>query len=94
MSYLLKRGKGALRRVVHLTGFDPRTGESTMIPLCGSRRLQYDTTSNVPWGLKVCKRCRSGEQGKRPSAKYLRRIDDEFHKDPEIANEVAERRRD
>lgn len=57
--YLFKRGKGVLRRVVHLTGFDPRTGEPTMRPLCGRSPLTFDMTSNVPFGLPLCKRCRA-----------------------------------
>lgn len=58
MRYLYRRGHGAKRRVMHLCGYDGRTGEPTMQPLCG---IDYplDTTSNVPWGLAVCKRCRA-----------------------------------
>lgn len=58
MTYLLKRGKGALRRKVHITLHDPITGEPTMEPACGDHRLDFDTTSNVPWGRPLCKRCR------------------------------------
>jgi hypothetical protein len=56
MRYLYKRGRGARRRVLHLTPFDPRTGEATMQPLC-STRLAFDTTINVPMGKRVCRRC-------------------------------------
>jgi hypothetical protein len=58
MTFLLKRGKGALRRVVHLTTFDHLTGELSMRPLCGRSPLRFDMTSNVPWGRPLCKRCR------------------------------------
>lgn len=57
MRFLYKRGRGAQRRVIHLCGYDPRTGEPTMEPLCGDRRLQFDTTINVPLGLRRCRRC-------------------------------------
>ncbi len=58
MSYLLKRGRGSLRRVVHLCRYD-QSGNRTMEPICGrSGGLRFDTTSNVPWGLPLCKWCR------------------------------------
>ncbi len=41
---------------MHLCGYDPRTGQPTMLPLCGYPQ-RYDTTSNVPWGQRTCKRC-------------------------------------
>ena len=56
MRYLYKRGAGARRRVMHLTPFDPWTGEPTMRPLCGSS-LRFDTTCNLPLGGRVCKNC-------------------------------------
>lgn len=56
MRYLYRRGKGATTRVMHLCGYDPRTGEPTMMPLCGYPQ-RFDTTSNVPWGQRTCKRC-------------------------------------
>lgn len=66
MTYLLKRGRGSLRRVVHLASFD-QFGEPTMQPICGhSNGLVFDTTSNVPWGLPLCLRCRGA--AKRRSA--------------------------
>lgn len=57
MRFLYKRGRGAKRRVMHLCGYDPRTGQPTMEPLCGDHRLQLDTTINVPLGLRRCRRC-------------------------------------
>lgn len=45
MRYLYQRGPGAKRRVMHLSGYDPRTGEPTMQPLCGRSNglaLQHD----------------------------------------------------
>lgn len=56
MRFLYKRGKGARRRVMHLCGFDPRTGQPTMRPLCGIA-LDFDTTINLPLGQRRCKRC-------------------------------------
>lgn len=56
MRYLYRRGHGARRRVMHLTGYDPRTGKPTMEALCGFR-YPFNTTSNVPWGQRTCKRC-------------------------------------
>lgn len=66
MTYLMKRGRGALRRVAHIAEFNP-IGQATGRPICGDTRLCYDLTSNVPWGLPTCKRCkqklvRPGEQ--------------------------------
>jgi hypothetical protein len=59
MRYLYKRGKGAKRRVMHLCGYDPRTGQPTMDPLCrqGAGWGLFDTTCNFPLGQPVCKRC-------------------------------------
>lgn len=56
MRYLYRRGRGALRRVMHLTLIDPWTGRPTMMPVCGINQ-QFDTTTNVPWGRPICKRC-------------------------------------
>lgn len=56
MRFLYQRGTGARRRVMHLTGYDPRTGEPTMHAICGAHRA-FDTTSNVPFGRPICKRC-------------------------------------
>jgi hypothetical protein len=53
--YLYKRGNGAKRRVVHLAIHDQRSGEPTFRAWCG--RLGFNTTCNLPLGLKVCKRC-------------------------------------
>jgi len=58
--FLYKRGRGARRRVMHLTPFDPRTGKPTMFPLCPTR-LPFDTTCNLPLGQRICKRCRKAE---------------------------------
>lgn len=57
MRFLFKRGRGAKRRVAHLCGYDPRTGQPTMRPLCGDYRLVFDMTCNFPLGLRVCRRC-------------------------------------
>lgn len=62
MTYLLKRGKGGRRRKAHLCAFD-RFGSPTMRPICGRVGLDFDTTSNVPWGRPLCKRCRSAAGG-------------------------------
>lgn len=56
MLYLYRRGHSALRRVMHLTPYDPRTGKPTMQPLCMTGG-PYDTTCNLPLGLRICKRC-------------------------------------
>jgi hypothetical protein len=56
MRYLYKRGRGGLRRVMHLCGYDPTTGQPTMQALCGSK-LAFDTTCNLPLGQRRCKRC-------------------------------------
>lgn len=62
MRYLYKRGKGARRRVLHLCGYDNRTGLPSMRPICGRVRLPFDTTSNVPFGHRVCRYCvRAGQ---------------------------------
>jgi hypothetical protein len=53
--YLYQRGKP--RRVMHLCGYDPRSGEPTMQPLCGID-LPLNTSINVPLGRPTCKRCR------------------------------------
>ena len=58
MRYLYRRGPGAKRRVMHLCGFDPRTGEPTMVPLCGIK-YQFNTTINMSLAQPICKRCRS-----------------------------------
>jgi hypothetical protein len=55
--YLYLRGKGSKRRVMHLTTFYFTTGAPTFQPLCGRVSLPFNTTSNVPWGRPVCKRC-------------------------------------
>jgi hypothetical protein len=57
MRFLYRRGKGARRRVMHLTPFDSRSGEPTMRALCGSPQ-PFDTTCNFPLGQRVCKRCK------------------------------------
>lgn len=58
MRYLYQRAPGAKRRVVHLCGYDPRTGEPTMEPICGrTNGLHFNTTINVPLGQPLCKRC-------------------------------------
>ena len=54
-TFVLRRGKGARRRVAHLGRHDPHTGEVVGI-LCHTPGL-YNLTSNVPWGRPTCKRC-------------------------------------
>ncbi len=56
MRYAYKRGKGALRRKMHLCGYDQRTGEPTLQALCGTK-LALDTTCNLPLGQSTCKVC-------------------------------------
>lgn len=56
MRYLYRRGQGARRRVMHLCGYDPMTGQPTMRALCGSPQ-DFDTTCNLPLGGRTCKRC-------------------------------------
>lgn len=56
MRYLYRRGPGAKRRVMHLTGHDWRTGEPEGKPLCRARG-PFDTTCNLPLGRPTCKRC-------------------------------------
>jgi len=62
MRYLYRRGHGARRRVMHLTPYDPRTGQPTMSALCGSRQA-FDTTCNLPLGQRVCRRCLATTEG-------------------------------
>lgn len=57
MRYLYKRGKNAKRRVAHLGGYDPLTGQPSLIPICGRATVQPDTTCNFPLGLRRCKHC-------------------------------------
>lgn len=60
MRYLYQRGSGSRHRVMHLCGYDPRTGQPTMQPICGrTGGLQFDTTCNFPLGQPTCKRCRA-----------------------------------
>lgn len=58
MMFIYERGKGALRRKMHLCGYDPRTGDPTLVPLCGEGRIKFNTSCNLPLGQKVCLRCR------------------------------------
>lgn len=59
MRYLYQRGTDPRRRrVMHLAGHDPLTGEPVMRPICGRVRLRFDTTCNFPLGQPVCKWCR------------------------------------
>jgi hypothetical protein len=44
---------------MHLCRFD-QFGTATMQPICGRNGgLDFDTTCNLPLGLRVCKRCRA-----------------------------------
>ena len=56
MAYLIRRGKKALYRQsrAHLAHYDPQGRIDRA--WCG--RTNFDLSSNVPWGLKVCKQCR------------------------------------
>jgi len=58
MRYLFRAG--VKRRVMHITGLHPVTGEPTMHPLCGRDTGDYDRTINAPFALgrPVCKLCR------------------------------------
>ena len=51
---LYRRGKGAARRVAHIAGFSPRTGEASGA-LCGAK--DWNTSCNLGLGLRLCKRC-------------------------------------
>jgi len=67
--YIWQRGRGSDRRVMHLCGHDPTTGEPTLRALCGIDR-QFDTSINPPFrlGRPLCKRCeklQSDEQAER-----------------------------
>jgi hypothetical protein len=56
MTYLLKRGRGSLRRVAHLGAHDPLTGKVSFQPIC-STPIDVNMASNVPWGCPTCKKC-------------------------------------
>jgi hypothetical protein len=57
MQYIYQRGRGAERRVMHLSMFDPRTGSPSMNPLCGESRVTFNTSCNLPLGRPTCKLC-------------------------------------
>lgn len=57
--FVYRRGEGAKRRVMHLASFD-RMGRQSGV-LCGSD-YPFNTTINLPLGLKVCRRCRRVER--------------------------------
>lgn len=61
--YVYRRGSGAKRRVMHLPGFD-RLGRFAGV-LCGST-IDFDTSCNLPLGVRTCKRCAEIERGFRP----------------------------
>lgn len=64
MRYLYERGQGSKKRVMHLCGYDQRTGEPTMEPICGRvNGVRFNTTCNFPLGRPVCKRCRQSLVG-------------------------------
>lgn len=54
--FLFEAGAGAHRRVMHLTTFNPLTGEPTMKALCGAKR-RFNRTINVPLRRPICKKC-------------------------------------
>jgi hypothetical protein len=41
---------------MHLCGYNPNTGQPTMVALCGIRQ-SFNTTCNFPLGQRTCKRC-------------------------------------
>ena len=57
MRFIWQSGPGARRRVMHLTGFDVRTGRPTMQALCGAIR-DFNRSCNLPLGQRICTRCR------------------------------------
>jgi hypothetical protein len=57
--FVYKRGKGAKRRVMHLAGYN-RLGSFVGV-LCGST-MPFDTSCNLPLGIRVCKRCAAVER--------------------------------
>lgn len=61
--YVYHRGHGAKRRVMHLAGYD-RLGRFAGA-LCGSA-LNFDTSCNLPLGLRTCKRCAAIERSISP----------------------------
>lgn len=54
-AFLYRRGKGVKRRVAHLAMYN-RHGE-IVGPWC-QRRVNLDTSCNLPLGLRICKLCR------------------------------------
>jgi heterodisulfide reductase subunit C len=52
-AFLLRRGKGSLRRKAHLAHYD-QFGEIDRT-WCG--RTDWNLVSNVPWGCSTCKHC-------------------------------------
>lgn len=59
MRYIYQRGQLARRRRMHIGRHDPITGDVLLVPLCGERRVAFNTSINAPWslGLGVCKTC-------------------------------------
>jgi len=53
--YLYQRGSGAKRRVMHLAAYN-RRGECVGA-LCGEKRVDLNTSCDVPLGLRTCKTC-------------------------------------
>ena len=52
-TFLLRRGKGSLRRKAHLARYD----EFGEIAGAWCHRGGFDVSSNVPWGCRQCKDC-------------------------------------
>jgi hypothetical protein len=53
MAFLYRRGKGARRRVMHLAHYD---GHGRIDgSWCGF--TEYDTSINLPLGLRTCRNC-------------------------------------
>jgi len=59
MTYLIRRGTAAVQRRAraHIARYDPHG----QIAGAWCWRTGFDMSSNVPWGLKVCKDCRRRE---------------------------------
>lgn len=53
--YLIKRGKRAVKReaVAHIARYNPHG----QIQGAWCWRTEFNLTSNVPWGLRVCRDC-------------------------------------
>ncbi len=55
MTFIYRRGQGAMRRVMHIAAYD-RMGRETGQSLCGKNG--FNTTCNLPLGQPICKKCK------------------------------------